>query len=455
MARTIILPTGISIKRKLQPHGVTIDSPAMVQTLRAQGVEMEALSAELATLRALGACQDDEVIFLATDTDDAEEAAKANARIAESVFGVGTAAKRITDLVLDAAERFKRKGIPALVAELERHVSRAVEHGREPWLSVSGGIKSVVPYVAIYGMLRRVPVTYIFEMTEDLVTLPPLPIDFDWAGLRAAERVLDRIEQDVAVRRDDLRQLLGENFPRMEGLFEEYEGGMTLSAFGHLLLAHLKRAREMPVILSPSAKRKLDESSGTQRQLIELILDRVRNPLWRAQKLHAFQGTDLDVYKPGSTAHRLAGWVERVPIGGGQVGETVYVAEIYTRHDEYERDLPNRRRRDYSIRDFTPHDPSALDVGTEEESGDELIALVFREKVKAEADRDEALSLATRMEEERNESRERAESSRRDTEKYRQEADGLRTHLAAVETRQREMGSWNVWRRLWWALFSL
>ena len=147
---------------------------------------MGEVGAELATLKGLQACQGDEVIFLATDTNDSEGAAKANAQIAKNKFGVETKTERIRDLVLDNGDRFRRQGIPALVTALEKYVNGALQSNKESWLGVSGGIKSIVPYVAIYGMLRRVPVTYMFEMTEDLVTLPPLPLDFDWAGLHTA-----------------------------------------------------------------------------------------------------------------------------------------------------------------------------------------------------------------------------------------------------------------------------
>lgn len=150
----------------------------------------------------------------------------------------------------------------------------------------------------------------------------------------------------------------------------------------------------------------------------------------------------------------MAGWVERLPAGGGEVAETVYVAEVYADHDEYERDLPGRRRRDYNARNFTPYTPSAPDPGAEEEGAHALIACALRDKVRAEADRDEALSLATRMEQERNEGREKAEGHRREAERHRQEADELTARLAVLETKQREMDSWSVWRRLWWALFG-
>ncbi len=459
MARTIILPTGISIIRKLSPDQQRrLQGGALLcQVLQGAAVRVNELSAELAMLNALEASQDDEVVFLTTDTDKGEEAAALNACIAKAIFGVPSVCKRISGLVLDDAGKLRSEGIPTLVRALDAQVSRAADEGRAPWLSVGGGINLVLPYIAIYGMLRHVPVSYVFEMTGALITLPPLPIDFDWAALRAAERVLGEVEDNVIIDPASLRRLLGESFSRLEGLFEKYDGGLTLSAFGRLVLSHLRQARETPVFLSPSARRTLDAARGTQRDLLELLLDHIRNPLWRAQKLHAFQGTDLEVYKPGNTSHRAAGWTERMR-GGDQYIELVYIAELYF-HQEYLRDLPGRRRDLYDAKEFTPYEPAPQDVTGTEEGADAFVTRAIRardkaeeEKQRAEQERNQALDLAAEMEGEWKKARDAADENREVAERYRNEADRLKSQLTIVEAARREMNSWNTWRRLRWAL---
>ena len=426
MGRMIIMSVGLGIIRKL-PHDADPDNPPL-------DGNVPDLSAELSTLEALQASSDDKAIFIATDTEDCERAANFNARIAKREYNVDTEIKRIEGLVLDNAERFRREGLPSLVQELDKLVERAFREGREPLLSISGGIKPVVPYMAVYGMLRQIPVTYIFERTGNLITLPPLPLSFDWESLSSVENLLRHIKEEVMIARHELQNCLGGDFRKLEGLFEDAgEGQMTLSAFGLMLLNELKIASENPVMLSPSAWKKLEETKDVQRKLLDHLLDKVRIPLWRAQKRHTFHGTDLEVYKPGNTSHRLAGWVK---------DGIVYVAELYTSHDDYVRDLPNRSRNQYNERDFQRYTPKAEKM-TEEElekaGGDEMVAVAIREKERAEKAHEETLQMAIQYEEELKEVKQKLE-------KVKQEADKLRAE-------KEEKDSWGFLRRLRWAIF--
>jgi hypothetical protein len=97
------------------------------------------------------------------------------------------------------------------------------------------------------------------------------------------------------------------------------------------------------------------------------MLSRIRNPIWRSQKRHAFPTTDLEVYKPGSTSQRIAAWIVSP--------NTIYVAELLE-HDEYEKTLPGRRVADYDVDRFVRWAPDAdapIDMLTDEETaGDRL-----------------------------------------------------------------------------------
>jgi putative CRISPR-associated protein (TIGR02619 family) len=440
MARLVIMPTGISVIRNLEKSGgpkLSLGQQAhqLQSVLASTPPGLERLSVELSILKKLNATKDDKVAFLATDTDDGECAANANARIAQKLFGIETAVNRVSGLVLDNAETFIKKGLPTFFQALDQFVEEASEQGYKPVLGIAGGIKPIIPYAAVYGMFRRIPLVYVFEETQALITLPPLPIDFDWDALKAAERAFRQIEEKVAIPRYQLQKLLGEELPRFEGLFEEVEGDkLTLSAFGYLLLGDLKRSQEMPVMLSNSAYNKLKSLQGFQRRAIDLLLDRVRNPFWRAQKRHTFTNTDLEVYKPGSTSYRLAGWSQ---------DDVMYIAEIYTEHDAYERDLPSRRRNQYKTQDFRAYTPTREEIGEEaieKAQGDEVVAIALQEQAKAENERAEALQLAARYEQELNHSRELVGQ--------------LRERIAELEQEQRERRAWSLWRRLRWAIFG-
>jgi putative CRISPR-associated protein (TIGR02619 family) len=453
MARTIICPVGLSIfqgKRGLNRLGITLTPGHELQ--QAQGViaglgaEADALSAELATLKRMGAGGEDTAVFLATDTDAGEQAAWVNAALAEERFGVADPeVERIAGLVLDDATRFRTVGIHRLIRAMEAHAGRGLEAGREPVLSVSGGIKPVVPYVAVYGMLRGIPITYIFEVTGELITLPPLPIGFDWATLALAEPVLGEIERETAIDRKRLEALLGDDWRRLHGLFEEVDGQATVSALGQMVLDIRRRGVAQPVMLSPSARQRLDRLRGTEQKAVEGMLDRVRNPLIRAHKIHTFHGTDLDVYKPGNTGPRLAYWVE---------GDRVHVAEVYATHNDYVRDLPGRVKAAYAREEFVEHYPESILSPADDPLSDETVIVALREQARAERERDAAMAAAARASEEREQALALAADVEGQCNEMRRSGRQLEERLAGLEGALREMRSWGVWRRLRWAVFG-
>jgi len=437
--RLIVMPVGLSILRNLaQSHNLQLqfgqEASQLQPVVSDPHLDAARLSAEMSILRKIKTTSKDWLVFLATDTDAGECAANANAVIAERLFGLDAEVKRVEGLVLDDADTFLRKGLPNFFNALDRAVEKALAQGREPIIGMAGGIKPVLPYAAIYGMLRRVRLVYVFEMTQALIALPPLPLDFDWKVLERVERALHEIESEVAISPEKLKSILSDDLPFVEGLFEGFEGEVTLSAFGHILLGALRRAGETPIMLSPAAQKKLKSLQGEQRQEIELLLDRVRNPIWRAQKWHTRNDTDLVVWKPGANQPRLAGWVE---------GDTVYLAEIYPTHEEYDRDIPNRNRDAYNLDEFSAYYPRPLKIPVEdleEAGGDELLALARRKREAAERDRDEALKLAEQLEE-------KARGLAEELMRLQAEAEELRA-------RERERRSWGLWRRLRWAIFG-
>jgi putative CRISPR-associated protein (TIGR02619 family) len=453
MARTIICPVGLSIfqgKRGLSRLGVTLTPGHELQQAREViadlGPKADELSAELATLKRMDAGREDTAVFLATDTDDGERAAWVNAALAAKRFGVADpVVKRIKGLVLDNATRFRTVGIRQLIEEMEAHVGRALATGWEPVLSVSGGIKPVVPYVAVYGMLRGLPITYAFEVTGELITLPPLPIGFDWATLALAERVLGEIERETTIDRTRLETLLGDDWRRLQGLFEEVDGQASVSALGHMVLDIRRRGVAQPVMLSPSARSRLDQLRGTERKAVEGMLDRVRNPLIRAHKIHSFHGTDLDVYKPGDTGLRLAYWVE---------GDCVYVAEIYAAHDDYERHLPGRVKKDYQREEFVAHWPDSTLSPADDPLSDETVIVALRDVARAEQERDQAKAAAAHASQERELALALAAEVEEKYNALRESVQATQERLAGLEGALRDMRSWRLWRRLRWAVFG-
>ncbi len=47
-------------------------------------------------------------------------------------------------------------------------------------LNITGGYKGLIPYLTMIGQIYEIPVKYKFEESDSLITIPQLPINFDW-----------------------------------------------------------------------------------------------------------------------------------------------------------------------------------------------------------------------------------------------------------------------------------
>ena len=398
--QTVIFATGTSVLAGLATRVQLRPGNEAAQLTRdLVGTLGASTSAEAATLDALRVGPGDRVVFCATDSPNGLQAARVNEIVALQMFQCDAVVQTVAGLRLDNADAFRREGLPALVSLIDREVDAAKIAGSDVVVSAGTGIKPLVPYLAIYSMLRGVTLCYLFEDPPVLVRLPRLPLAFNVEALRAAMPVLVEIDDQTVVSIHRVRAALGDDLPVLEGLFEEVdENQVTLSPFGHLVLSSIRTAASADVYLSPSAAAALNAADGIARAQFEMMLERCRNPLWRDEKRHAFSGTDLEVYKPGSTAQRMAAWV-----GSGNV---IYVAELYSDHNAYERHLPGRRRKDYASPSFVRWHPPVVDgLAPEESEGDLLIRLVERERANAtrmveESKRqvDEAITMAATVE---------------------------------------------------------
>ena len=350
MGRTIIFSAGTSILGGLKRNDLTLQEGHETASVTAgwiNGLRPEhrySLSAEISTMAALHVTTEDRAALLTTASSPGPLAARLVARAAKLVFDIDTQLFEIDDLSLDDAHLFRSSGLPGFVTELDRIVNDSRTQGYEPIIGVGSGVKLVLPYLALYGMMRRVGCAYVYETGRQLLWLPRLPLSVDAEALRAGARVLTDLDTNVAIPRTELRNRLADSYESLEGLFEPWDAdNVTLSAFGLLVLADLQTAATTPVYLSPAAVTALEAADGIAKSQFHFMLDRIRNPLWRAAKYHRFEGTDLDVYKPGNTAQRAAAWLAH---------GAVYVAELYPNHDQYELELPGRNRKNYDRRGF-------------------------------------------------------------------------------------------------------
>lgn len=198
--------------------------------------DLQSTSAEIKSLIKMGLKKEDSVVLIASDTIDGK-------LCAESVRDFLTK-KDLCSLVdikpihgLQAADGtlFQREGIKNLLNYLVH-----LEH-QNIIFNPTGGYKSVVPYIALMGMIFNRPVKYIHENSDDVLSLTGIPIVFDEDLIFRVEEKLRKIEKDTSIQISEWREGIDYHDRRFESLVEIDGSDVTLSGIGVLFWEKFKK----------------------------------------------------------------------------------------------------------------------------------------------------------------------------------------------------------------------
>lgn len=387
MSRTILCTTGTSIALG-RPPGAEFEkhiNDRVRAMVTEHGAKSEAfqrrICAELNSLRALRAGKDDRVALVHTDTDDGRTCAEAIVRLVEANFGSQTTAHCVPDLQATDARRFRLSGVKNLLSLLDRLAGEA--GAGKVVLNPTGGFKSVVPFVTLFGLFRGLNVVYLFEHSEELIALPSVPVAYDVERVESVLPALRALLEKGSMPEAEFWSLAcGVSFadrPLYECFVEALEGELFPSAFAQLLASEAARTAE--VSLSDAAQKDYQRSEGFVREQFEFMLERVADPLYRRLHMHTFSGTNLDVLKPGNTGERAAFFL---------AGAKIRVCRLL-RHDEYERVLPRTQRGDFEAAGFTPWTRPERRFPTEG-SDEQRMAQLFARAEKSEQQAEQCLA---------------------------------------------------------------
>lgn len=292
----------------------------------------------------------DEVLLLASDTADGERCAQAVAMLIGSDLGARAGVERVEGLVTTAPDDFRQKGIRNLL-RAARSAARASAHSTVV-INITGGFKGVVPYLTLLGMFHGIDVVYVFETSDALIRLPPLPIRFDHERIAFALPALLALKsRDVMplAQFNDLLPGKGHHDDPVIGQLIEVAGGLcTLSAAGDIAAGQF--ASPQRAIGQVFVRHAARNSALFGNDLVQKKLRKLGDPSFRAIPLNSDRmppHTDLYICKPlGPSAPRL---YYRL------AGDDVFVVEILE-HREHEAVARGERRifwRDYQDQ---PHD---------------------------------------------------------------------------------------------------
>lgn len=146
------------------------------------------LSSETNSLDKLNLKSDDEIILIPTRTLASRFCADAIKNfIINEKKNVKIEILRINELKSAKDEQFQEKGLPAFLNKVAEKVEEALKDNKEVILNPTGGYKSLFPIMTILGMLYNCKVIYLYEDSEKIIEIPPLPINIDvlrWDRIR-------------------------------------------------------------------------------------------------------------------------------------------------------------------------------------------------------------------------------------------------------------------------------
>ena len=332
-------------------------------------------SAEINSLHRLGCTADDEVVLLATDTADGRACGSTLVGALREAFGVKSARLvRIEGLQVRNGTRLKKEGIRRLIDVLFDYLEDPQRrYGGGVVLNPTGGFKGVVPFMTVLGMLRGAKVVYVFEFSEQLITLPPLPVSLDLDLFERARPALEWAREQAVFAPESFYRFVSGMEPGEEDLFAgfleiETPTEATLSSLAMVLIKKESRAADY-LMLSPEACKFSETLPPNERGKFENMAGRLASPSYRSKLRKPFQGTDIEVYGGQHYPARFAGFTK----------DDVFhlcLARRTTEHDEYERLFARKQRVDFER--FTPWSiptdvpPSEEEIGIPVESWVEL-----------------------------------------------------------------------------------
>jgi putative CRISPR-associated protein (TIGR02619 family) len=156
------------------------------------------LSAELNSLDKLGIEADDRIALLVTDTSQGRMCAEAITscliqwyRLPENSIKT----ERIEGLQVNNQEQLVNIGLINIINKMIDILDKN-KYGYEIVFNPTGGYKGIVPFVTAIGMLFGKKIIYIFEHSEALLILPPLPISFNLYLFNRAIPALKYLEKE-------------------------------------------------------------------------------------------------------------------------------------------------------------------------------------------------------------------------------------------------------------------
>ena len=190
---------------------------------------------------AFGDIDEDTHYLIHTDTFEGEEAAKLVDELGRR-HGIKFILQKVDDLRTDNIELF-RFGVNNLISWCHDMLSNNFPHTKVIF-NLVGGFKALQGYMQTLGMFYADETIYIFERSQELLSIPKLPLSLDTLIEQVKGIILKHIQvfRKIDVFRRNLSISECEGIP--ETLLTIIDGECDLSVWGNLIWNNLKSLKE-------------------------------------------------------------------------------------------------------------------------------------------------------------------------------------------------------------------
>ncbi len=225
----------------------------------------------------------DRIVLIHSQTEEGRQCAQILAKFYRSE---GYQVETVEIAHLNYTEsQFKVRGLRSLVIALADQIRIHRNRGYEVIINATGGFKAEAAYATLVGLLMDAKVYYIYEAFQEIVEMPPIPLDWDYSLFSEHEDLFVWLEGDYRDKREAAPRTK-ELPPRARMLIEEEEGMVTLSAVGAALLEAYRefkaKMQGVPTLLSSRARQTYRDADPTTRALYDSMLERLSRGLWRS-----------------------------------------------------------------------------------------------------------------------------------------------------------------------------
>jgi len=171
----------------------------------------------------------EKIVFLVSDTEEGIETGKTLVNYYEHE-GIESNYAVIEKLQDSDQTLFRQQGLPNLIKTMSFWI-RELKKMYNVGINATGGYKAQIAFAVLLGQVMKVPVFYRFERFPEVISLPPLPVNYDFAVWEENLHILQEAYLEGQIERSKVP--FASN-PALEVLFEPIEEVTELSPAGYV-----------------------------------------------------------------------------------------------------------------------------------------------------------------------------------------------------------------------------